>query len=213
MGIINIMQKVLPPEEKKFFDYFDEAAEIASQAANLFHDIIFVEYNEERFIEAKNLKHRSSEMAKNTLAELNRTFVTPLDREDIMYLATRLNKITKRVIRGCFDLRIYKIKNYPQIMKQQSETLIKATEELRVGVSLLHKVANLKKVSESNHRMMEIENHGDELLYHAMEELFSGAYDTLEVIKLRNVYRTIESALDNCSNVSESVLNAILKHG
>jgi len=213
MSISSILKKVLPPEEKKFFDFFDDGAELAYHAAVLFHDIIFDAYSEDRFIEAKNLKSRSSEVAKNCLAELNKTFVTPIDREDIMYITIRLNKITKRIIRGCLDLRIYNLKEYPPIMKQQAETLIKGARELQTGVTYLHKVSELKQVSESNHRMMEIENHGDDLLYHAMEEIFSGKYDALEVIKLRNVYRTIESALDNCSNVSESILNITLKNG
>lgn len=67
-------------------------------------------------------------------------------------------------------------------------------------------------MTESHHRMKEIESHGDEILYKAMDELFSGQYDALTVLKLRDIYKDIEYALDTCFSVSDSIINIVLKH-
>ncbi len=72
--------------------------------------------------------------------------------------------------------------------------------------------ASLKEISDSNNKMMEIENHGDEILFQAMDEIFSGKHEALEVIKLRDIFKTIEGALDNCYSVSDTILNISIKH-
>ena len=59
--------------------------------------------------------------------------------------------------------------------------------------------------------MKEIEAHGDEILFHAMDELFSGKYEALDVIKIRDIYKDIENALDLCFSVSDEVVNVVLK--
>lgn len=207
-----LLQKILPPSENKFYIYFEEGAATCSLAAQLFYDIVFNGLTESRLIEAKNIKGKSVFVAKNTLNELNKTFITPIDREDILHLSTLINKIAKRIVRTCINIRVYRLNQYPEIMKQQAETLLLATRELQSVVALLQKNASIKEISESNHKMMEIENHGDEILFSAMDEIFSGKHEALEVIKLRDIYKTIEGALDNCYSVSDAILNISLKH-
>ena len=211
MSLRSFFKKILPPEEKKFFEYFGQAAALAQQAAVLFKEMVQAGGTEEQFQRASEVKQKSVELAKFTIAELNQTFVTPIDREDIMYLSARLNKITKRTIRACRDLRIYKLHAYPAAMHQQADILITATQELTANLALLRRHVDIEQATNANRRMMELEGSGDDLLIQAMEDMFSGKYDALTVIKFRNVYQAIETALDNCFNVSETVLNIILK--
>jgi uncharacterized protein Yka (UPF0111/DUF47 family) len=210
---MNLLKAILPPQDRKFFQYFEDSAGIVVEAADLFHEIILEFLNQERFDRALELKNRSSKLAKLTLNELNNTFVTPIDREDILHVAFLLNKITKRIVRGCVNLKVYRLTSHPVILKQQSDVLVQAAQELKTVVSLLQKSSNLKVVTESNHRMKEIEHKGDEIFFNAMDDLFSGSYNALDVIKLRDIFRSIESALDNCFNVSDTVVNVVLKHG
>jgi len=211
MSLKSFFKRILPPEEKKFFDYFGQAAAVAQQAAILFKEMVAAGGTEKQFQKASELKQKSVDLAKLTITELNQTFVTPIDREDIMYLAARLNKITKRTIRACRDLRIYQLASYPTAMHQQAEILITATQELTANLALLRRHTDLEQATNANRRMMELEGNGDDLLFQAMEEMFSGKYDALTVIKFRNIYQAIETALDNCFNVSETVMNIILK--
>lgn len=208
----SLLQKILPPSENKFYSYFEDGAATCSQAAQLFHDIVFHGLTEGRLVEARTIKGKSVFIAKNTLNELNKTFITPIDREDILHLSTLINKIAKRIIRTCINIKVYRLNSYPEIMKQQAETLLLATKELQSVVAHLHKNASLSEISDSNHKMMEIENHGDEILFNAMDEIFSGKHEALEVIKLRDIFKTIEGALDNCYSVSDTILNISLKH-
>lgn len=212
MQIAALIKKLLPPEDKKFLEvFFVEAADVANQAAMLFHDMIFLEMTEERFVEARKLKRRSANITRHTISELNKTFVTPIDREDIMHIALLLHKITKRTIRGCSNLHVYRLKEFPEIMKKQSETLVRATEEVKNCVLCLQKISDTKQMTNLHRQMAEIETQGDDIFSTAMDELFAGKYEALDVIKLRDIYRNIESAMDNCFNVSDSILNVTIK--
>lgn len=209
----NILEKILPPEEKIFYSYFEESSRICNETAKLFNTIMQEGFNEDKLIEAKRLKHKSNDLAKETLCQLNTTFITPIDREDIQHVACLLNKITKKIVKACVNFRVYRLDTQNENMKKQAETLLKATEELNVIVPYLRKISQTKEITESHHRMREIESHGDEILYKAMDELFSGKFDALTVIKLRDIYKDIENALDTCFNVSDTIVHIVLKHG
>lgn len=213
MAKFNLLERILPTEDKIFYSLFEESTKVCKDAAILFHEIMHQGFNEDRLILAKRYKHKSNDLSKETLTQLNNTFVTPIDREDIQNLASHLNRITKRIVKACVNLRVYRLQEHTENMKKQAETLLKATEELTFIVSHLKKVTQIKEITESNHRMREIESHGDEILYRAMDELFSGKYDALTVLKLRDIHKYIENALDTCFTVSDEVVNIVLKHG
>ena len=96
-------------------------------------------------------------------------------------------------------------------MQKQAETLYQATEELKIIIHNFKKSSSIKEMTETNLKMKEIESYGDEIHYHAIDELFSGKYDALTVIKLRDIHKDIENALDSCFSVSDAVVNVVLK--
>jgi len=210
---LGILDKLLPPEEKIFYILFEEGADVCREAAKLFQEIMLDGINEDRLIQARRFKHKSNDIVKETLTRLNNTFITPIDREDIQVLATLMNRVTKKIVKASFNLRVYRLKTSTENMRKQAETLLKATEELNFIVSHLKKHTEFGQISESNQRMKEIETHGDEILYKAMDELFSGNYDALSVLKIRDIYKDIENALDTCFSISDEVVNIVLKHG
>lgn len=210
---IGILDKILPPEEKIFYILFEEGADVCREAAKLFQEIMLEGINEDRLIQAKRLKHKSNDIAKDTLMRLNKTFITPIDREDIQLVASLINRVTKKIVKASFNLRVYRLESSTENMKKQAETLLKATQELTFIVSHLRKHTEFSEISESNQRMKEIETHGDEILYKAMDDLFSGKYDALSVLKIRDIYKDIENALDTCFSISDEVVNIVLKHG
>jgi len=213
MSKMSFLQKILPPEEKIFYALFEEGAEVCRQTAKLYLDIAKDKISEDKLIEAKRLKHKSNDIAKQTLQQLNATFITPLDREDIQLVASLLNKITKKIVKACVNLRVYRLKDHTESMMLQAETLLRATEELNYTIIHLKKRAKIKDMTESFERMREIESHGDEILYKAMDDLFSGKHDALNVIKLRDIYKDIENAMDTCFNIADQAVNIVLKIG
>ena len=152
------------------------------------------------------------EALEGSLALLNASFVTPIDREDIQLISTYLYKSTKVVLKACVNLRIYQIDSYNDIVKKQAEILMKSAEELRTIIGMLKKGSPLAEVTACCSRIKDIENRGDEILFDATEELFSGKFDALHVLKLRDIYKGIENALDMSSIISDVIVNIVLKH-
>ena len=96
-------------------------------------------------------------------------------------------------------------------MKEQALNLVNATQKLGEIIKEFKKVSDLEKITKLNIEMKEIESHGDEIHRKAMMELFSGKFDALEVIKLRDMYKEIENAFDACFYVTDTILNVVLK--
>lgn len=208
----NLFEKLLPPENKIFYDYFEDSAKNCNKIAILFNQALTEGMNEEFLVKAKTLKHRGSGLERETIGKLNSTFITPIDREDIQSLATMLNKITKKIAQAFMNLNIYRITNYTEEMLQQSKTIVNATEELVNIVGLLKTISKTKEITESREAMKEIETFGDTILYRAIDKLFSGEFEAIEVIKLRDIYKGLESALDKCFGVSDAILTIALKN-
>ena len=211
MSKFNLLAYILPPEEKVFYTLFEESTNVCKEAANLFNEIVTNGLTENQIITAKRLKHKSNDLLKETLHQLNITLITPIDREDIQCIASLLNKITKRIVKASVNLRVYRLDIYTDNMKKQAQTLMRPTEELAFIIHKFKKQSSIKEMTESNLKMKEIESHGDEILYHAMDELFSGKYDALNVLKLRDIHKDLENALDSCFSVSDQVVNVVLK--
>lgn len=208
----NIFEKILPPENKVFYDCFEDAAKNCHDIAKLFNEAIVNGVTEDLLFKAKSLKHKGSSLERETIRRLNSTFITPIDREDIQVLASMLNKITKKIGQVFLNLNIYRLNNYTEEMFQQSRTILKATEELMISVGLLKTISKIKDITASHEAMKEIETLGDDILYRGMDKLFSGEFEAIEIIKLKEIYKVLESAMDKCFSVSDVILNIALKN-
>ena len=142
---------------------------------------------------------------------MNKSFITPIEREDIQYITVQLHKINKKIIKACLNLEVYRITSYTNEMVEQAETLVKATEALGVILKKFKKVSDVEDITKTNIEMKKLESLGDEIHLRAIDDLFSGKYDALSVIKLRDMYKEIENALDACFYVSDTILNVVLK--
>lgn len=208
--ITGIMSYILPPSNDEFYSLFSEGTKCCKQAATLLQEILANGVTEEYVAMARQYKHASSKNIKKTLEVLDTSFVTPIDREDIQNIATLLNKITKKITKVCMNLRVYNLNCYTDNLKNQSQTLIAATNELESIFANFEK-PTISDMTARNLKMKEIETRGDEILLSATEALFSGKYDALNVIKLRDIHKDLENALDSCYNVSDAVVSVVLK--
>ncbi|MDR1327864.1 MAG: hypothetical protein LBJ74_05600 [Heliobacteriaceae bacterium] len=211
MAKFNLMSYIMPPEDTMFFTLFQDSSEVCQKSAALYDKILHETFNEE--YKEKVLKYRKQGKIdfKLIIKQLNKSFITPIEREDIQYIAVQLYKINKRIIKACLNLEVYHITEYTTEMKEQALTLVKATEELRSIIKKFKKVSDVAEITKANMSMKELESYGDEVHHKAMKELFSGKYEALDVIKLRDMYKEIENALDSCFHVSDTVFNVVLK--
>ena len=172
MPKFNLMSYIMPPEDKMFFTYFQDSAEICQKTARLYDKIMHDRLTDEYKEKALKYKKKGKLSYKAVLKQLNKSFITPIEREDIQTIAVQL---------------------------------------LAEIVKLFKKVSDVEKITKLNIEMKEIEAHGDEIHRRAMGNLFSGKYEALEVIKLRDMYKEIENAFDACFYVTDTILNVVLK--
>jgi len=201
----------MPPEDKMFFAYFQDSAEICRKTAVLYDKIMHDHLNDEYKEKALKYKKKGKFSYRAVLKQLNKSFITPIEREDIQTIAVQLNKITKKIVKACLNLEVYRLNDYTDEMKEQALNLVQATEKLGEIISKFKKVSDVEVITKLSIEMKEIESHGDEIHRRAMGNLFSGQYEALEVIKLRDIYKEIETAFDACFYVSDTILNVVLK--
>ena len=211
MPKFNLMSYIMPPEDKMFFTYFQDSAEICQKTARLYDKIMHDKLTDEYKEKALKYKKKGKLSYKAVLKQLNKSFITSIEREDIQTIAVQLNKITKKIVKACLNLEVYRLNDYTDEMKEQALTLVQATDKLAEIVKLFKKVSDVEKITKLNIEMKEIEAHGDEIHRRAMGNLFSGKYEALEVIKLRDMYKEIENAFDACFYVTDTILNVVLK--
>jgi len=196
----------LVPRERRFYQLFDEQMTSIVAAAQLLrdglHDLPSLAETQQRI---KDLEHVGDEVTHELVRTLNRTFVTPFDREDIYALSSGLDDVLDYIEEIGDTVTLYKIERIPPAALEMIELISSAVLELQKGVS---KLEGLKGVEEHGIEVHRLENLGDTASRHAIGELFSGQTDALEVIKLKEFLTLLEDALDRCEDVA-NILEAI----
>lgn len=211
MPKFNLLSYILPPEDKVFYQLFADSAQICIDCAKLYNDIIANGINKEYLETARAYKKKANKTFKLTLKHLSRSFITPLEREDIQHITALLYKISKKITKTCINLDVYRVSHITNEMKEQAQTLLKSADELEFTVTHLKKISEVNEITKSNIKMKELESHGDEIMHKAIADLFSGRYEAIDIIRYREIYKEIENALDACFSVSDAVLNIVLK--
>ncbi len=198
----------LVPREEKFFVLLQQAASNIVVGANMIHRLL-VEWTDisQRSEEIKTVEEKGDQITHDIVHLLNATFVTPIDREDILTMASRLDDIIDRVEAAAARLVLFRIKSPTEKSRALARTLCLACEQ--VSQALVHfQRRRFSEVAQACVEINRLENAGDEELRLALEELFDGRQDALEVMKWKEIYETLEEAIDRCEDVS-NVLEAV----
>jgi len=204
------MSYIFPPENKVFFELLEKNAEVCRECAETFVSLVSGGAAGNSFDDIRTLKHESDKNFHEIIYKLNEVFITPMEPEQIHKISVDLNKITKRIARVCRHLEVYHIGKYPDMMIKQAENLLTAVREMQGEINKINGNSDLKYFTDSNMKMKEIESFGDELYYNAMQDLYSGSYAALDVIKLKSLYGYLEEAMDSCFSVSDRLLSVVL---
>ena len=202
------------PREEKFFELFDESARNAIKAAQKLNQLVCSWENVgETVSEIDELEHEGDTITHQIMEQLNRTFVTPFDREDIAQLAHSLDDVTDFIQAAADAMFIYKVEHPGQRAKELADTIVQAAIEVERAVTQLRPHAKLKQILELCVEINRLENVADEIYRSAMAELFTDTKDIAEVIKWREIYEHMESATDRCEDVANVLEGVALKHG
>jgi len=206
MGRLNFL-----PKEEQYFALFiqmtvyisDAARELKEMLADKDHD--FVEYVRR----IKGLEHACDELTHSISTRLNKSFITPFDREDIYMMSTALDDIVDLMngaARAIIDYDVHEIKDYAHDF---ADVIVRMAEQLREVVATLEKPKNITQRLVEIHRL---ENEGDDIYHAAVAELFREEPDPLTVLKWKEIYENLEAAIDRCENVANIIESVVIKH-
>jgi predicted phosphate transport protein (TIGR00153 family) len=199
------MVRLLPREEIFFTLFNDSAANILAAAQKLqgllddFRDV------ERRAEEIKVLEDRGDDLTHRIIDRLNRTFVAPLDREDIFSLAKQLDDVIDWIEASSSRIALYRLREVTPEARELAHIIVHACQ------AVVEAVGNLKRLDRVLGQLQEInrlENLADHVQRDAIARLFAQDGDPIEVIKLKEIYETLEEATDQCEHVAH-VLESI----
>jgi predicted phosphate transport protein (TIGR00153 family) len=203
----------LIPREKKFFVLFEQSAQNVVKTAQQLRDMVCTWENvKERLGVITRLEHEGDAITHQIIAELHRTFVTPFDREDIALLAESLDDITDFIHSAADAMLLYKVKRPTDKAKELVDVLVQAVIEVEKGVSEIQGRIDRSKLLKLCVEINRLENVGDSIYRSALAELFVDSADFTYLIKWREIYEDIETAIDRCEDVANTLEGIALKY-
>ena len=201
----------LLPREEEFFDLFAAVATRSKEAAQHLRDL-FEAPPERRtpHVEAiKHLEHEADQVTHEVVNRLDRTFITPLDREDIHQLASDLDDVMDAIDGTARRSQIFHLGAAPEGVKQLTEVIQRMVGVLAEGVGRLKKGDDVMKYCVEAKKL---EEEGDAIYHEALGRMFETERDALEVIKWKEIYDNLERTLDESEDVANDLESITLKH-
>lgn len=200
------------PQEKHFFDMLEEQGDLVVEGADALMDMVTkFDHVAEKRDKIKDIEHKGDEVVHKIANELTKTFVTPIDHEDISKLTSRLDDILDYIEAASHRMWSYEIKSVPPDMVKLTEVLVKSSREVNHAVKDLR---NFKSAGEINKHCIEInrlENMGDDITHAAVASLFK-KYSALDIIKLKEIYEYLEEATDKCEDAADVIKDVFMKN-
>jgi predicted phosphate transport protein (TIGR00153 family) len=203
----------LLPRDEKFFDLFTAVAALNVEAAGSIRDLLRADGHQRGAIvdQIKRLEHMADQVTHDVVSRLDRVFITPLDREDIHLLASRLDDIMDLIDGTSRRLQIFHAGQAPQGAILIAEVIVRAVNQLQTAVQALEKNKG-GAVLEACIQVKRLEEEGDSLYHEWLGRLFEGSPDALTVIKWKEIYDNLEKTLDTIEDASNVLESISIKH-
>jgi predicted phosphate transport protein (TIGR00153 family) len=209
MALFDFLKK----DDGNFFQWFEDAANNALQASielrNLCGNFSDPTVSAKRLHE---FEHRGDEIGHRIYAQLNKTFLTPLDREDIIQLYSAIDDVTDLVHSAADMMVVYKVTTVPPLAKDLAECIVGCMEEVVKALPFLRKRSDLSKMLASIIQINSLENKADDLLRDGLGDLFSHPEDVIRIIKWRDIYQEMEAATDKAEDIADVLRGLSIKH-
>ncbi|PYP36209.1 MAG: DUF47 domain-containing protein [Gemmatimonadetes bacterium] len=201
----------LLPREEEFFDLFTEVANRNKEAAGYLRKLFETSADRRTpHIEAlKRLEHEADQVTHEVVNRLDRTFITPLDREDIHQLASDLDDVMDAMDGTARRAQIFRLGAAPQGVLRLVEVLQRMMDVLLEAVSRLKKGDDVMKYCVE---AKQLEEEGDAIYHEALGQLFAKEQDAIELIKWKEIYDNLEGTLDQAEDVANVVESITIKH-
>ena len=204
------LTQLFAPADREFFDLFEEAGTNTVRAADLLDQLLrgWPE-NKELGREILICEQEGDRITHDLIRKVNNTFVTPIDREDILTLASGLDDIVDFTEEAADYLGLYKIEAPMEQAQRLSHVLLQCTRQIAEAMP------RLRGFRDINHFLVEInrlENDGDRITREAIASLFDGGIDPMVVIRWKDIYERLEAAIDACERVAHILESVVIKN-
>jgi uncharacterized protein Yka (UPF0111/DUF47 family) len=196
----------------KFHELLEAAAQEAHESVRLTVELIKSPRETAKFDDLVLARRKEKKISEQISEELVKTFVTGLEREDIEALARSLYKIPKTAEKVAERFMLAAPHLQGVDFTQQAEMMTRATGIVLEMVKKLRKMNDLEQIKEFNDKLQYVEGEADKLMLDLLRELYSGKYDALRAIVLRDLYELIEKVVDRCRDVGNVVMHIVLKN-
>jgi len=202
------------PRDTGFFDLFDRAGQTLAASAEAYAVLISNGTDRHKQLEiVRGLEHQNDAIVRETLSKLDRTFITPFDREDIQVLMRSLDDVVDEVDAASKRFVMYRIPVSTHWLLQQGEVLKRACKVLRESIPHLRHLR--RRPDDVRANLMEIQNlekAGDDIYHTAIVELYDQATDPILAMKWKEIYEMTERAIDRCEDIGNVIGVILLKN-
>jgi predicted phosphate transport protein (TIGR00153 family) len=201
----------LIPREEKFYSDFQALADELQRGARLLEEMLAPDHPIwEKADEIKAVEHKCDTLTHDVIQRLNRTFVTPLDREDIHALARSLDDVMDAIDASASMVRLYRLTTVRFGARELAAIITTSTQQVQLGLRALEQHKGLITHAVEINRL---ENEADRIHQQAVSELFDTESDPLTVIKWKETLDFLEGATDRCEDVANVLEGVMVKHG
>ncbi|HEV7376082.1 MAG TPA: DUF47 family protein [Pyrinomonadaceae bacterium] len=201
----------LLPKEEQYFSFFSQMTSYIYDAARALVEMLNEKGGDysEHLKRIKAIEHACDDLTHSISTKLNKSFITPFDREDIYLLSGALDDIVDLIDDAARAMVMYDVHESTPDARRFADVIQRMAVQLHEVVSMLAKPNGISPRLVELHRL---ENEGDEIYHKAIAELFHNATDPLTVIKWKDIYEKLEAAVDRCENVANIIESVIIKH-
>lgn len=200
------------PKDEKFFKLFEAQAAYNSKAVKVFKELVGDWGRKSAaFDQIRDIEHEADITTHEIFDKLNRTFITPFDREDIHQLASEMDDIVDIIQSLCNRMYLYKIQNSTPDLVTLVDILDQSVEAIRKAIQDLPDKDKTRRVLDYCIEINRLENTGDHARDMALSKLFEGKPDPIEVVKWKEIYELVEFAIDKCEDIANTIETILVK--
>ena len=200
-------------KEEGFFNYFEELASKIEEGGLFFLEMTRNHnYSAARVSRLKEIEHEADGIAHKIYQRMYKSFLTPIDREDICALVNKMDDILDAIEGAAIRLHMYNVKKRNDAIIKQVEILFQAIQKIKIVVHGLRDMKNSKMILENCMEIHTFENEGDVVLRSAITDLFIKETDAVELLKWKEIFERLEEAIDVCESVSNIVGGIVMKN-
>lgn len=201
------------PKETSFFDFFEQHAALTVEGTKEFLSLVTTGANiETKAKRVSDIEHETDVITHRCVEALHKTFITPIDRDNIHRLITRMDDVMDFVEAAAERIALYELTVMTPDVRDLADVLVRAAQQVELATKGLRNLKDPQSILKQCIDINRLENESDQILRRAVAKLFKEEKDPIVVIKWKEIYENLENAADRCEDVANIIEGVILEH-